>query len=42
MTLWWSKWPLIYLVVYFLDFHIMLPWQPISVVGIAVAFYLGF
>ncbi len=51
MTLWWSKKPLIlgilysyaiYLLIYFTDFEIMIPWQPISVIGIAVAFYLGF
>lgn len=51
MTLSWSKWPLIYGTLYsyiiytalhFLDLDLMLPWQPVSVVGIAVAFYLGF
>ncbi len=51
MTFNWSKWPFIIGVVYsgiiaclgyFLDIHISLPWQPISVIGIAVAFYLGF
>ena len=51
MTLWWSKNPLllgtlysylIYVILYLTNFDIMLPWQPISVVGIAVAFYLGF
>lgn len=51
MTLWWSKNPLIlgtlyayviYAIIYFTNFELMLPWQPISVVGIAVAFYLGF
>ena len=47
----WSKWPfflgmaysgLIAGLGYFLDIHISLPWEPISVIGIAVAFYLGF
>ena len=51
MTLNWSKKPfilgfiyalLICLIVYVLDINISLPWQPISVLGIAVAFYLGF
>lgn len=51
MTLWWSKWPLIYgllysyliyLIIFLTDLDIMLPWQPVSVLGIAVAFYLGF
>ena len=27
---------------YFFDIYVALPWQPISIVGIAVAFYLGF
>ncbi len=27
---------------YYTDIHFALPWQPISVIGIAVAFYLGF
>lgn len=27
---------------YFLDITLHLPWQPISIIGIAVAFYLGF
>ncbi len=51
MTLRWSKKPFIVgflyalalcLPVYFLDFVYSVPWQPISVIGIAVAFYLGF
>lgn len=27
---------------YFLNYSISIPWQPISIIGIAVAFYLGF
>lgn len=51
MTLNWSKRPLllglvysfaIYGISHVLDFHLYIPWQPISVIGIAVAFYLGF
>lgn len=51
MTLNWSKKPLIIGILYaaaicatfnFLDLNFSLPWQPISVIGIAVAFYLGF
>ncbi len=51
MTFNWSKKPfilgvlysgVIYAIIYFLDLNLMLPWQPVSVVGIAVAFYLGF
>lgn len=51
MTLNWSKRPfilgLLYSAVlcatfYFVKVDLFLPWQPISVVGIAVAFYLGF
>lgn len=51
MTLNWSKWPLILGVIYalipcglyyFLNINLSMPWQPASVVGIAVAFYLGF
>ncbi len=51
MTFSWSKWPFIIGALYGLglcffhlifDIHIVLPWQPISVIGIAVAFYLGF
>lgn len=50
-TLKWSKWPLIYGALYALlitTFHaitkidIALPYAPISVLGIATAFYLGF
>lgn len=51
MTFNWSKRPFIlglvysaalYAAFYFIDIKLVLPWQPISVVGIAVAFYLGF
>lgn len=51
MTFNWSKWPFIIGVLYalipcslyyFLDINLSLPWQPATVVGIAVAFYLGF
>ncbi len=51
MTLNWSKKPFIIgfiysgficMLSYLLNITIVLPWQPISVVGIAVAFYLGF
>ena len=51
MTFNWSKEPflfgflyaaLITAVFYFLKLYIALPWQPISIIGIAVAFYLGF
>lgn len=51
MTFNWSKWPFIIGLLYagaiaclgyFLDIHFSLPWQPISIIGIAVAFYLGF
>ena len=51
MTFNWSKMPFILGLIYstliaglgfFLNFHISLPWQPISIIGIAVAFYLGF
>ncbi|MBR9860586.1 hypothetical protein GYB22_07510 [bacterium] len=51
MTLNWSKKPLIFGAIYALliaiisvlmDVQISLPWQPVSVIGIAVAFYLGF
>ena len=51
MTLNWSKKPfllgLLYsaalcAIFYFVKINVILPWQPISVVGIAVAFYLGF
>lgn len=51
MTFNWSKKPFIigllyalaiHAVLYFFDLDISLPWQPVSVLGIAVAFYLGF
>ena len=51
MTFNWSKWPFIWgalygLVVsvlsYFLDVYVSLPWGPLGIIGIAVAFYLGF
>jgi putative membrane protein len=51
MTFNWSKKPFIYGIIYslfvtgifyFTTYNIALPWQPISVIGIAVAFYLGF
>ncbi len=51
MTLNWSKWPLIWgllysgilcFVIYQFNLNLRLPWQPLSVIGIAVAFYLGF
>ncbi len=51
MTLNWSKGPLIYGslytalicgISYVLQLNIALPWQPIGVIGTAVAFYLGF
>lgn len=51
MTFNWSKKPFlvgllyslaIYAFCYILNFHVYIPWQPISVIGIAVAFYLGF
>ena len=51
MTFNWSKWPFVIGVLYsglitvldiYLKLNISLPWQPISIVGIAVAFYLGF
>lgn len=51
MTFNWSKKPflvgLVYatvisLVDYLLPYSISIPWQPISIIGIAVAFYLGF
>jgi len=51
MTFNWSKKPfiigliysaIIYGVSFFLKDHISIPWQPISTIGIAVAFYLGF
>ena len=51
MTLNWSKKPLILGLVYsgiicliyvLINGHFSVPWQPISIIGIAVAFYLGF
>lgn len=50
-TFYWSKKPFIIgfifsfillIVDYSFDFKVTLPWQPISTIGIAVAFYLGF
>ncbi|MBI1221019.1 MAG: hypothetical protein GC180_00310 [Bacteroidetes bacterium] len=51
MTFNWSKWPFIYgllygavicAVSYAFHLNISLPWGPLGVIGIAVAFYLGF
>lgn len=51
MTFNWSKKPflvgagyslILCLILYFTGLKFALPWQPISIVGIAVAFYLGF
>jgi putative membrane protein len=51
MTFSWSKKPFIFgilyaaiiaITAYLLDFSVTIPWQPISIIGIAVAFYLGF
>ena len=51
MTFNWSKWPFIWgalyglaisVLSYFLDIYISLPWGPLGIIGIAVAFYLGF
>lgn len=51
MTFNWSKTSFIYGLIYativialsyYLDFTLSIPWQPVSVIGIAVAFYLGF
>ncbi|WP_215225507.1 bestrophin family protein [Echinicola shivajiensis] len=51
MTFDWSKKPFIIGLIYslaifllfsFLQIDISIPWQPISIIGIAVAFYLGF
>lgn len=51
MTFNWSKMPFILgflyalalnFVLYYFEFNFSLPWQPISIIGIAVAFYLGF
>ncbi|MEB2786201.1 bestrophin family ion channel [Algoriphagus persicinus] len=51
MTIRWSKYSLIYGVLYSFVIIVLyeltsipfsLPWQPISVIGVAVAFFLGF
>lgn len=51
MTFNWSKRPFILgtlyallmcLITYFFDISLAIPWSPISIMGIAVAFYLGF
>ena len=51
MTFNWSKKPfiigtlyafVIFALAYFMDIRLAIPWQPISILGIAVAFYLGF
>jgi len=51
MTFNWSKRPfilgflyaaLLCAIVYFTSFKVSLPWSPIGILGIAVAFYLGF
>lgn len=51
MTFNWSKMPFIYglilasalhLLCHLAGYDVSLPWQPVSVIGIAVAFYLGF
>ncbi len=51
MTFNWSKWPfiwgtfysgVIFCVHYIFDLDFSIAWQPIGVIGIAVAFYLGF
>ncbi|MFT4521934.1 MAG: putative membrane protein [Bacteroidia bacterium] len=51
MTFNWSRKPFLIglfyslavtLLSYFLNFKLSVPWQPISIIGIAVAFYLGF
>jgi putative membrane protein len=51
MTFNWSKWPFIWgtlyglaisVLSYFLDIYVSLPWGPLGIIGIAVAFYLGF
>ena len=51
MTLNWSKKPLLvgllyaallFLLFYFIQLKLYIPWQPLGVIGIAVAFYLGF
>lgn len=51
MTFNWSKWPFVIgavyggavcLAAYYLEQPLALPWGPLGVIGIAVAFYLGF
>ncbi|MEZ4857761.1 MAG: bestrophin family ion channel [Flavobacteriaceae bacterium] len=51
MTLHWSKWPFIFGTLYglvvsgfafYFKIDYSIPWSPISIIGIAVAFYLGF
>ncbi|MEQ8908826.1 MAG: bestrophin family ion channel [Vicingaceae bacterium] len=51
MTFKWSKMPfiigfvgsaIVFALPYFFPIQLNLPWQPLSVIGIAVAFYLGF
>jgi len=51
MTIKWSKWPFIIgalygsivaSIAYYSKINIALPWAPLGVIGIAVAFYLGF
>lgn len=51
MTFNWSKWPFIFgalyglgvcMLSYFFNYTFPIPWAPIGVIGIAVAFYLGF
>lgn len=51
MTFNWSKMPfiigvaysmIVFLVSFFLEINFSIPWSPIGVIGIAVAFYLGF
>ena len=51
MTLNWSKKPLLiglfyaailFVTFYFIELRFYLPWQPLGLIGIAVAFYLGF
>ncbi len=51
MTLIWSKWPfiigalygfIIYFTSHYFNIDFSLPWGPIAIIGIAVAFYLGF
>lgn len=51
LTFNWSRAPSIYgtlysaaicCLAYYFEFKTMVPWQPITLIGIAVAFYLGF